>query len=399
MRSPITLRSGRRQRPRVCIVRQTDMYEPPVQRAAEALVGIGFDVEVICMRHRERPRRLVMNGVEITSLPTSLGRSSRHRYVIDYGVFFVMVAWTLTVRHLRRRYAVLQVNTMPDFLVFAATIPRLLGARLFVFMNEPVPELAETLYGAGRMTRILVRIEQRALAFADHAYTVTEQLKERYVNRGAAAERITVVLNGADPNVRFGTWSPSANGSKEDFTVICHGAIEERYGQDTLVEAVHLLRDEIPELRLVLTGRGAFVDQVLRMVEQYRLKDGVSFHGWVSHERLNDLLHSADVGVVAQKPSPYSHLVHTNKMVDYWLFGLPVIAGRLHAVSELYDESVIEYFEPGSAADLARAIRRLYEDPQRRAELALAGRLAQERNGWLVQREAYLAPYRLARAA
>lgn len=392
----VTLRRSTRprRRARVCILRQTDLYEPPVQRAAEALVAAGLDVEVICMRHPDRPPRTVVNGVEITSLPTSLGRSSRYRYVLDYALFFVMAAWTLTVRHLRRPYAVVQVNTMPDFLVFAAAIPRLLGSRLFLFMNEPVPELANTLYGPGMVTRVLERIEQRALRFADQSYTVTEQLKQRYVERGAVADRITVVLNGADPNVRFGTWAPSPNGKKRGFTVICHGAIEERYGQDTLVEAVYLLREELPDLRLVLTGRGAFVDDVLGMVRAYGMESMVSFEGWVSHDRLNDLLHSADVGVVAQKPSPYSELVHTNKMVDYWLFGLPVIAGRLRAVSELYDDSVIEYFEAGDAHDLARAIRRVYLDQERRAELSRNGRTAQEAHGWRVQREAYLGPYR-----
>jgi glycosyltransferase involved in cell wall biosynthesis len=80
-------------------------------------------------------------------------------------------------------------------------------------------------------------------------------------------------------------------------------------------------------------------------------------------------------------------------MVDYWLFGLPVIASRLRAVSELYDDSVLEYFEAGSAADLAAAIRRLYHDPARRAELSRCGTAAQERNGWAVQRTTYLAPY------
>jgi glycosyltransferase involved in cell wall biosynthesis len=393
MRGVLNFRSTR---PRVCIVRQTDMYEPPVQRAAEALVGEGLDVEVICMRNPDRPRRAVINGVEITSLPTSLGRSNRYRYALDYALFFVLVAWTLAVRHLRRPYAVVQVNTMPDFLVFAAAIPRLLGSRLFLFMNEPVPELAETLYGPGRVTRVLERIEQRALAFADHTYTVTEQLKQRYVRSGADADRITVVLNGADPNVRFGTWSASQAGAKNDFTVICHGAVEDRYGQDTLVEAIHLLHAELPDVRLVLTGRGALVEEILRMIDVYGLEDVVRFHGWVSHDRLNDLLHSADAGVVAQKPSPYSHLVHTNKMVDYWLFGLPVIAGRLRATYELYDDSVIEYYEAGDPWDLALAIRRVYEDPRRREELVRNGRRAQARNGWTVQRELYLAPYREA---
>ncbi len=160
------------------------------------------------------------------------------------------------------------------------------------------------------------------------------------------------------------------------------------------MEAVHQLHEELPDLHLVLTGRGALVEEILGAVRAYGLEDVVSFEGWVSHERLNDLLHGADVGVVAQKPSPYSHLVHTNKMVDYWLFGLPVIAGRLQAVSQLYDDSFVEYFEAGEAHDLARAIRRVYSDAERRAELSRNGRIAQQEHGWHVQRKAYLEPYR-----
>ncbi len=114
------------------------------------------------------------------------------------------------------------------------------------------------------------------------------------------------------------------------------------------------------------------------------------FEGFVSRERLNDLLHTADVGIVAQKASPYSHLVHTYKMVDYWIFGLPVIASRLHATADVYDESVIEYYEPGDPVDLARAIKRLHDDPARRAELAENGRRAEKELGWSVQREKYL---------
>ena len=36
------------------------------------------------------------------------------------------------------------------------------------------------------------------LRFADHSITVTEQLKQRYVERGADPAAISVVLNAAD---------------------------------------------------------------------------------------------------------------------------------------------------------------------------------------------------------
>ncbi len=381
-------------RPRVCIVRQTDYYEPPIRREAEALAAAGFAVEVILMRAPGAAAREVVNGVEITTVPTKLRKSTKLHYVFDYARFFAVVAVMLAARHLRRRYAVVQVNTMPDFLVFAALVPKLLGARLVAYMHEPSPELAETLFGPGRLSRSLARVEQRVLNFADHAFTVTEPLKQRYVERGARAERITVVLNGADPATRLGTWAPSpASVSDSKFTVICHGAIEERYGQDTLIEAATLLRKELPDLEVVLSGRGKRAEAIARMIPALGLEGVVRFEGWVTDERLNDLLAAADVGVVGQKASPYSHLVHTNKMVDYWIFGLPVIGSRLRAVSELYDDSVLEFYEPGDAHDLARAIRRLHDDPARREELARNGRLAQEQNGWAVQQRRYLAVF------
>lgn len=383
--------SLRQSRPRICIVRQRDLYEEQVRRVADALVSAGFDVEVLCMREAGQPRSTVVNGVRVTGLPGSLARAGKARYLFDYGSFFLLVAATLAVRHLRRPYAAVQVYTMPDFLVFAAAIPKLLGGRVVAFMNEPMPELFETLYGKNRRARrMLERIEQAVLRFADHSFTVTEQLKERFVERGADPSRITVVLNAADPASGLAGWSPTARRETREFVVISHGAIEDRYGQDTILEATKLLRQDLPDLRVVFTGRGSNEDELVQMIGRLELSDIVHFEGWVSRERLNDLLHTADVGVVAQKASEYSHLVHTYKMVDYWIFGLPVIASRLRATADFYDDGVIEYYEPDDPADLARAIMRLHDDPSRREELARNGHLAQERFGWGAQRQKYL---------
>lgn len=369
------------------------LYEPQVQRVADALVAAGFDVEVLCMKHPDRPRIAVVDGVVVTSLPASLRKSHKIRYALDYAWFFVAVAGTLAWRHLRHPYAVVQVYSMPDFLVFAAAIPKLLGARVVAYMNEPVPELFETIYGPGRLTRLLTAIEQKALRFADHAITVTEQLKARYVERGASAGRISVILNAADPARVLAGWSPPSPGEKHAFTVVCHGTIEDRYGQDTIIEAARIVRESSPNVRFVLLGKGSMAEEIARRIESQKLSDVVSFEGWVSNERLNDILATADVGVVAQKASPYSHLVHTYKMFDYWMFGLPVLASRLHATAELYDDSVIEYFEPGDPVALAEAVRRLQGDPERRRQLRENGTRILGSLGWNSQKAVLLGVY------
>jgi glycosyltransferase involved in cell wall biosynthesis len=379
-------------RRRACILRRSDQYEPIVQSEAEALADAGFDVEVMCLGAPRSARRAVINGVTVIRLPVRL-RNSMVGKAVGYGLFFLYASGNVTIRHIRRPYAVVQANSLPDFLVFAALAPKLLGCRVVAYMQEPAPELAATILDRKWIPGLLARIEQGAIRFADHAVTVSDQLKRRYVERGAAEDRISVVLNCADPAILLANWSPSPIEDRSGFTVVCHGTIADRYGQDTILAAARILRDEIPDLHVIITGRGSGTGELVRAVTEYELQDVVQFEGWVSQARLNDILNSADAGIIAQKASPYSHLVHTNKMVDYWIFGLPVIASRLDAVSQLYDDRIIEYFEPGNALDLAAAIRRLYADPARRAELAQNGKLAQLRNGWTTQRISYLSVF------
>jgi glycosyltransferase involved in cell wall biosynthesis len=387
---PQEMQSPRRRR--ACILRRSDQYEHTVQSEAEALAAAGFDVEVICIRSVDSPRRAVVNGVTVIRAPVKL-RSGTTGKSVGYGLFFLFATGHVSIRHIRKPYAVVQANSLPDFLVFAALVPKLLGCRVVAYMQEPAPELAATILKNKWITGLLARVEQWAIQFADHCVTVTDQLKQRYVESGAAQDRITVVLNCADPGLILKNWPPSRIESKSRFVVVCHGTIADRYGQDTILDAARLLRDEMPDLRVVITGRGPGTEELIKAIVSYELQDIVQFEGWVSQARLNDILYSADAGIVAQKASPYSHLVHTNKMMDYWIFGLPVIASQLHAVSWLYDESVMEYFEPGNAEDLAAAIRRLHADPARRAELARNGKIAEHRNGWATQRITYLSVF------
>lgn len=87
---------------------------------------------------------------------------------------------------------------MPDALVFAALVPRLLGARVLLDLHECMPESFATKYDVDRthpIVRLLSWLEQRSIAFADHAITCTELQREAFVGRGAARDKIEVVLN------------------------------------------------------------------------------------------------------------------------------------------------------------------------------------------------------------
>lgn len=395
----VPMRRASRQRaqaaPRVAVVRHCRDYELDVRREAEALVAAGVRCEVLYLGRRGSPWVETVDGVTLRRVPGLKSRGGSARYLVEYASFVVAAGSLLGLLHLRHRYQAVQANTMPDLVVYAALVPKLTGAPVVAFMQEPVPELAQSLGAGPRTVRLLAAAEQRALRFADRSVTVTGALRQRYVERGADPQRIHVVHNGPDPaHLCLPAPAGGPTGERDRLVVLCHGTIEERYGHLTLIDGLAIAAEAVPGLHLVVTGRGSQTQAMLDRVAERGVADRFDYEGWVSEVRLAELLRLADVGVVAQLSSPYADLVHTNKMYDYWIAGLPVIASRLASTAADFDEDTLAYFEPGDPADLARQLIRLARFPDVRAELARAGQRAYTRVGWAVERERYLDVYR-----
>jgi glycosyltransferase involved in cell wall biosynthesis len=384
---------------RVCIVRHREYGELALRREAESLRDAGHEVHVICLRQTGSARTDEIDGVRLHALPLSRVRGSKLRYVVDYLAFFLATIALMAVLQRRYRFGVVQVNTMPDFLVLCSWPAKLMGAKVIAFMKEPTPELGEMKLGPGPWPRVLVWIEQAVLRYADLSITVTEDLKQAYVRRGADADRIRVVLNGpgaaqfpgaaTDPGVVPGR-EPGGDGS---FTLLCHGAVEDRYGHDVVLRAVARARTELPGLRFRVTGEGPRLEGLRELTRQLDLEDHVELLGWVSLEDLSEELRSADVGVVAQRSSPYSNLVHTNKMYEYILFGKPVIATRLDSISSYFPPDSIRYVEPDDVESMAEAIIELARRPERREELVRNARALYEEYRWERQAELLIAAH------
>lgn len=377
---------------RICIIRQYS-YELPVRREAETLRNTGFDVDVICLHEDGHKSYEIDNGVHVYRIPLQRKRGNFLRYIWDYFAFFIFAGLKVSGLHIRHRYKVIQVNTMPDFLVFATIVPRLMGAKVIAFMKEPTPELSETLYGSRKLSSILKVIEQLVLKYAHAAFTVTEQLKAVYVSRGAKAEKIRVILNVPDAQHFLDLVDTSFHPDPNYYTLIYHGTIEERYGHDIVVKAIKLVRPIVPNVRLRILGTGDYVDTMLKLIEELQLEDCVSYLGFVSREILVEELVRADAGLVAQKSSAYSNLVHTNKMYEYMVFGKPAIISRLDSVYKCVDESCVQYYEPDDPQSLADAIADLHQHPEKALTLVENAREFYKGVCWESQKQTFLGVY------
>lgn len=135
-------------------------------------------------------------------------------------------------------------------------------------------------------------------------------------------------------------------------------------GQAVLIEAMRLLADELPELQLLLLGRGR--DEAMLRQAAAGL-DNVCFEGFT--ERLGDYFAALDLYV---HPSHIEGL--GSVLLDAMQAGLPIIASRAGGIPEIVHDRVNGLLvPPGDPQALAAAIRRLYADTELRSELAQRG--------------------------
>ena len=367
---------------RACIVRYQTFADPHVQREAVALRDAGYDVEVLCPRLDAGPRREIWNGITITRMPVSKTRGALAQYAIEYTVWFAVCFWYLAWSCLRgRRHDVIQITTLPDQQVFAALVPKLLGSRVVLFYKEPTAELVATKFD-GRVRGLLVAwsqfVARQSGRCADQCIAVTDRHRDTYLANGLAPDKVGVVLN-CPMTSHVGASAPAHIENR--FVVLCHGTVEERMGQRLLVEAMDLVRAERPDVLLVLTGAGSFEAAVADEIDARELRSWVDFRGFIPSDELAALMARAGLGVVPMLPSGYSHLVHTTKMFEFMLRGVPVVAGNLGATVDDFPDACA-YFTAGSAASLAATLVNLANDPIARAAQAERGRAAVEHNSW-----------------
>lgn len=178
---------------------------------------------------------------------------------------------------------------------------------------------------------------------------LNEFCRRKFVEGGLPGERISVKPNFVD--IEDGPQAERAGG-------LFVGRLAEDKGIEVLAEAV-----QIAATQVTVVGAGP-------MQERIRGSDGIGLTGLLAHDEIADRMRRSSYLVM---PSLwYENFPRT--LVEAFACGLPVIASRLGALAELVDDGCTGLlFEPGSAADLARAIRWAEEHPQ---EMRRMGRLA-----------------------
>lgn len=380
----------------ICILVQ-NFYEMDirVRRKAEALVAAGYDVEVFALSSpNATSRRYVLNGVNVFTLSLGKQRGSLARYLFEYIAFFAWAFFKLSTRMGQRHYAIVDVNTLPDFLIFAGSIAKLRGAKLVLDMHEITPEFYRSKYGIAESSwviRFLKWIERISFRFADHVIVINEPIQKLLEARGLTPGKSTIIMNAVDESLfACALAAPAAERAPGKFIMMYHGTLTRLYGLDIAIEAFRKAHRGMPGAELWILGNGPEKKSLEQVSRHFGIDGRVKFIGNVLPQEVPEWLQRCDAGVLPTRSDAFLDFSFSNKLSEYIIMGKPVIVSGLRTIRHYFSENALAFFTPHDADDLARQMTRVFGDAAWRAQLAQRAKQEYAPINWPVMKRQYL---------
>ncbi|MDD9741389.1 glycosyltransferase [Marinovum sp. SP66] len=177
-------------------------------------------------------------------------------------------------------------------------------------------------------------------------------------------DKLHIVHCGIDP----ARYDPAPRQGPPHLTFV--GRLAAVKGVPVLLEALSILKGELPGLRVTLIGDGPERARLEQDAADLGLRDMVDFAGYRSQSEVARALKVTDALVLPSFAEGVPVV-----LMEAMAAGRPVITTGVAGVSELVEHGKSGFLvPPGDAQRLAQAIRAVLADPDRRVEMGRAGR-------------------------
>jgi glycosyltransferase involved in cell wall biosynthesis len=365
-----------------------------VIREAKALVAAGYQVTVVDIeRDTSRPREETIEGIHFKHvfMPNRFVKSRiKLWFLVKTARTILSSAW-LMIRTPTDIY-----HAHEDNALYACYMAAVLRRKKLVFDAHELPYVQPNitrwrlLCGIARWT--LRRMMPRCAGVMTVSPPIVDEIQRRYGGKRAVLVRntppYTAPITSNRLRERLGLPSTTR-------LALYQGGLEADRQLDIVVRAARYLA---PDQHIVLLGSGASQAALEALITEEGVSQQVTILPPVPYAELLAWTASADVGLILYDGgySPNVQYCLPNKLFEYLMAGVPVLATRLDAVEALVAQYQVGAITPALAPQaVGESIRSLLNDPAHLAQLRHnALRAAQQDLRWEVEQEQLLALYR-----
>jgi glycosyltransferase involved in cell wall biosynthesis len=356
-------------------------FEGRSLRQVEAAIRAGHQVDVICPRQGQDEKFEIYRDIHIYRLPIrrSYEGSSFLSSIYLWCWFLLLAAVKVTHLHFKNRFDVVHVHNMPDFLVFAALVPRLLGTKIILDVQDVSPELmAAKSQGKGWLRTILIGFakwqERISVGFSHHVVTTGKPFEQILLKRGVPKQKITEIHNSADPQhfpeeLRCPLPFDSSSNEDRPFIFMYHGTLTKRKGLDKAIRALAIARQCVPQLRLDIQGNGEELSFLKELAATLGVSDSVIFTEMCPAYKVVKFVIHGDAGIIPSECNGFEEYVLPTKAYEFVWMHRPVIASDTYAIRSMFRPESISLCDPEQPESFAQAMIDLYRNAEKRSNM------------------------------
>lgn len=386
---------------KICMIAYTTYStDARVRREAEAVASLSErSVSVLALKEKLEPRTYILDNVEVKELnvPKYRGKSA-FKYIYSYLKFLTLAFLHCMGLLLKNSLDLVHIHNMPNFLIFAAILPRLSGVKVILDIHDTMIETYASKFSgfSSKLVGLGLRLEEWVCCkLASKIVCVNEIQRRVLINRGIPESKTIVLMNLPDPR-RFRSGGGDRKTEGIRFKMVYFGTITKRLGVDLAIKAIQEIQTEVSGVEFYIFGAGEDREEFLEL--SIRLGLGAIVHfseGSIPLDELISAIQGMDLVIVPNRRNAATELMLPVKMLEGMALGIPVIAPRLEAIEYYFNGHELFYFEPDDVQSLSAAILGAYRDKAGRDEKAENARKFFEKYAWETQKMDLINLYRL----
>jgi glycosyltransferase involved in cell wall biosynthesis len=363
-----------------------------IKQYANALVERGDTVDVIALRQVGQPVHAVLNGVTVYRIQTrTVNERSPLSYLFRITRFLIATAIFIASRHRSERYNLVHVHSVPDFLVFAALMPRLYGTPVILDIHDLLPEFYASKFGVRRdsfLFRCLVLVERISIAFADHTIVANHLWCERVAQRCGNPQKCSPIRNYPARRLFNPSLRTRCNGK---FLITYPGSLNWHQGVDVAIRGFAKIKDKMPDAEFHIYGEGPSKQTLIKLADQLGITDRVIFHGVLPTEEIVRVMANTDLAIEPKRAgSEFGNEALSMKIFEFMAVGVPLVVSRTRIHQYYYEDSLVKYYDDDNEDQLAAGVLFLRDNPSVREEQIANALKYVQANNWDVEGNKYL---------
>ena len=288
----------------------------------------------------------------------------------------------------------------PDALLIGVIAKYLKGKRLVYDIHEHWP--SEILFDLGigngtlvqrTLSRLVSRVEIALARRAEVTFAVSESVAARFREEGFEP---VILSNYSIADLEI-PQNSNRNGRNLMFMA---GNMQSFHGVGECIEAVSRVRERYPDATLTLVGKVR--EELMERIHGSGRNGFIATTGFLPYRAMYERLSEGTAGLLVFQPTYYNISIGLpNKLFDYMLLGLPVIASDLPEIRSVVTAADCGILvDPGSVRNIADAIAYFFDRPDEARRMGENGRRAVlERYNWSAMEANLLQTYRSLNSA